>query len=113
MSKHTKGPWHHSKTHLWGCVTTKPDGCGSVILITPEGHAEDVTKANCAMASAAPHLLDACRLALALLDKERCPSTQNKECPPEHSALYYACEKRHEVRARYVAAIAKAEGRES
>lgn len=31
MSECTPGPWFHSNTSMWGCVTTQPDGHGHVI----------------------------------------------------------------------------------
>ena len=76
MSAHTPGPWFHSNTSMWGCVTTKPDGHGHVVAEVDSPHTgkgrldhnrTEETKANARLIAAAPDLLAALKAVAATM----------------------------------------------
>lgn len=92
MSAQTQGPWFHSDTSMWGCVTTQAGGRGHVVAEVNGGLDPvrvEQTKANARLIAAAPELLAALRVYL---------QAGHKEARREASAIAKA-------------AIAKAEGK--
>lgn len=78
MADYTPGPWFHSNTSMWGCVTTQKNGLGLVIAEVsspPTGKGSldpdriEQTRANARLIAASPELLSELKTAVSVIEQ--------------------------------------------